>query len=352
LKNQDPKLKQLPKVAVLRLSAIGDVVLCASMVLNLVKSREFEVSWITTNQTKELLGEIDGVEFIIVPKPKNIRTFLECRDILKNREFDCLLLAQASFSAHFVSMNVRSKRKIGFDPSRSRDLHRFFINECIGEKEEHFVDAYFNFAASIKLKKPDLVDWGGLFMNNDEGSLGNLNLPEGKNIMAVHPCSSKSERNWRIVSYAKVIDHAKAMGIEVILTGGGGSGEIAFNRQIMAMCKNTPINLVGQVTLSELPYLMRKVDVLVAPDTGVVHIARAVGTPVVGLYAVANPVLTGPYKAVGYSINKYHDALDIYCAIDKTSFHQRVHNSKAMELITVDEVTDKIDMIIKKLSLN
>jgi hypothetical protein len=106
LKNRNAYLGRLPKIAVLRLSALGDVVLCASMVLHLVKSGKFEISWITTKQTKDLLGKIDGVEFIIVPKPKNVKKFLECRDILKNREFDCLVLAQASFSAHFVSINV------------------------------------------------------------------------------------------------------------------------------------------------------------------------------------------------------------------------------------------------------
>ena len=137
--------------------------LCASMVLHLVKSGKFKVSWITTDQTRLLLGDIPGVDFIIVPKPKSPKTFFECQKILKGYSFDCLLLAQASFSAHFVSMSVRSKRKIGFDASRSRDLHGFFVNERIDGKEEHFLDAYYRFACELGLQNPAVCNCDVLF---------------------------------------------------------------------------------------------------------------------------------------------------------------------------------------------
>ena len=97
------------------LSALGDVVLCASMVLHLVRSKKFKISWITTSQTRQLLGDIAGVEFIIVPKPKSPKSFMECRrNSQGSYTFDCLLLAQASFSAHFVSMSCESKEEDWF----------------------------------------------------------------------------------------------------------------------------------------------------------------------------------------------------------------------------------------------
>jgi heptosyltransferase I len=321
------------------------------MVLHLVKSGKFKVSWITTHQTRLLLGDIPGVNFIIVPKPKNLKSFFKCHRILNGYSFDCLLLAQASFSAHFVSMQIKSKRKIGFDSSRSKDLHGFFINEHIEVKEEHFLDAYFSFARKLGLENPAEFNWEGLFDAQDDKKLQKLNLPMGKPILAVNPSASKSERNWTIDSYAKVIDYAHQRGLNVVVIGGRTSIEHRFNSTVCSTCLVPPVNLTGQTELALLPYLIKKVDMLLAPDTGSIHIARAVDTPVVGLYAVANPRLTGPYRALEFSVNKFDLALEKFGRLKNESFHSRVHYSGAMSLIQTDEVISKVDAIIDRFSL-
>jgi len=338
-------------IAVLRLSALGDVVLCASMVLHLVKSGKFKVTWITTHQTKQLLGDIPGVDFIIVPKPKGLKSFLECRRILKAYSFDCLLLAQASFSAHFVSMHIKSKRKIGFDSSRSKDLHRFFINEHIDGKEEHFLDAYYSFAHKLGLQTPAELNWEGLFLAKNNKKMQKLKLPQGKPILAVNPSASKSERNWTIASYAKVIDYAHQKGLAVVLTGGSNITELNFNSEVCSACLLSPVNLTGEIELSLLPYLLKKVDMLLAPDTGSIHIAHAVGTPVIGLYAVANPRLTGPYRADEFSVDKFDLAFEQFSNSKNKSFYSRVHHPSAMSLIQIGEVISKVDAILNRLSL-
>ena len=345
------KKNKLPEVAVIRLSALGDVVLCASMVLHLVRSEKFKISWITTRQSRQLLGEIEGVDFIIVPKPKNLKSFMECRKILSNYTFDYLLLAQASFSAHFVSMHVKSKRRIGFDQSRSKDFHGFFINERIEQREEHFVDAYYRFASMLGLQKPAAINWNGLFQSDRNHELWNFEFPGTDRIMAINPSASKTERNWEINSYVKVIDYALNKGIGVILTGGSEQNELNLNEQICLRCKESPLNLTGKIKLGALPYLFKKIDFLLAPDTGSIHIACAVGTPVIGLYAVANPRLTGPYNANECSINKFDLALERFLSSRQVNFHSRVHNPCAMSLINEDEVIAKIELVLESLSL-
>ena len=127
MKSNKSNLDSLKHIAVLRLSAIGDVVLCSSMVLALARSEKYKVYWITTEQSRELLGDVENVEFIIVPKPKNFSTLIASRNILKKYSFDCLLLTQASFSAHLVSLFVKSKRKIGFDKSCDLKIYTVFL---------------------------------------------------------------------------------------------------------------------------------------------------------------------------------------------------------------------------------
>jgi heptosyltransferase I len=352
LKSNDNTDKELPKVAVIRLSALGDVVLCASTVLHLAKSKKFKIYWITTSQSRQLLGEIEGVEFIIVPKPKNLKCFMECRRILSSYTFDYLLLAQASFSAHFVSMYVKAKRRIGFDQSRSKDFHGFFINERIEQREEHFVDAYYSFASMLGLQKPAVINWNGLFQSDRNHELLNFEFPGTDRIMAINPSASKTERNWEVNSYVKVIDHAHNKGIGVIVTGGSEQNELDFNEQICHRCKESPLNLTGKIKLGALPYLYKKIDFLLAPDTGSIHIACAVGTPVIGLYAVANPRLTGPYNANEFSINKFDLALEKFFSSRQVNFHSRVHNPSAMSLINEDEVIAKIELVLESLSFS
>ena len=81
-----------------------------------------------------------------------------------------------------------------------------------------------------------------------------------------------------------------------------------------------------------------------------VHLARAVNTPVVGLYAVANPLLTGPYRALDFSINKHGEALKKFRGGSKNSIHSRIHLPEAMELITVNEVIVQVERVLEFLS--
>ena len=341
----------VPKsVAVLRLSAIGDVVLCASMVMHLTKCSGFKVFWITTIQTKELLGEIPDVEFIIIPKPKNLRTFFECKRILKNFAFDFLLLAQASFSAHFVAICINSKLKIGFDSRRSKDLHRLFIEDRISEAEEHFVDAYFNFSAKLGLVTPDVPTWKDLFDSRLKKQVNQLNLPDNKPLLAVNPSSSKLERNWSIDSYVTVINYAQQKGLNVVLIGGNKVLEVDFSHQIISRCKNPPLDLTGKTKLCELPHLIKSCDILMAPDTGAIHIATALGVPVIGLYAVANPKLTGPYRSSQFSVDRFEVAYKKFSKSKKHNFFGRVHDRRAMALIKVEDVTAKLDQLIIHIS--
>ena len=343
------KPANLPKVAILRLSALGDIVLCAAMVSYLAKTGKFRIFWITTIQAKEMLGSIEGVEFIIIPKPKDIESFIQCRRMLGKQNFDFLLLAQASFSAHLVSMNVRAKTKIGFDSSRGKDFHKFFVNKCIRRKEEHFVDGYFSFLHELDLTKPDEVSWQGLF---EKPPLPlPLEWPQKDAFMAVTTSASKKERNWLLQSYSEVIHYIQCSGLKVVLIGGSETGEKDFNRRLFNHCKIPPLDLTGTIKLSELPYFMKKASFLLSPDTGTVHLARAVNTPVVGLYAVANPLLTGPYRALDFSINKHGEALKKFRGGSKNSIHSRIHLPEAMELITVNEVIVQVELVLEFLSL-
>jgi len=333
----------MKRIGILRLSALGDVVLVVPLVNCLIKAYpDSEISWITTQSTVDLLGPIDRVRWVVVEKPKSLRAILSNRKILKKMEFDLVLVLQASFSAHLVSMYMTSQRKIGFDRRRGKDFHRFFVNESIPYENQHFVDAYLAFAKKIEIDVGE-ASWSGAFSNMDIEWANGI-LPKDTFCVGISTSPTKNERRWGMSGYKDIVRYLLSKDRFVCLVGGDGVEEIAFNEELESYFPRAIMNLTGKTNLYQWSAILRQIDLLVAPDTGCVHVARALETPVVGLYAVANPSLTGPYQEQDYCLNKYNDAIDRYLPNSKNKdYHLRVHHSDAMSLITADEVILKME---------
>ena len=109
------------------------------------------------------------------------------------------------------------------------------------------------------------------------------------------------------------------------------------------------MNLCGKTTPKQLAALLSLVDVLIAPDTGAVHIARSMNTPVIGLYAVASPKLSGPYQQLDYCVDAYPQAVQKFLgkSFAQLAWNTRVHETKAMDLIEVAEVIEKLNAVLK-----
>ena len=92
--------------------------------------------------------------------------------------------------------------------------------------------------------------------------------------------------------------------------------------------------------------LIARANLVICPDSGPAHMATALGTTVVGLYATSNPARTGPYMSQKFTINRYPDAIRRY--LDKNEaevrWGQRVRDPDAMALIEASDVTEKIDL--------
>ncbi|MFM8552671.1 MAG: glycosyltransferase family 9 protein, partial [Nitrospiraceae bacterium] len=66
---------------------------------------------------------------------------------------------------------------------------------------------------------------------------------------------------------------------------------------VMQLMRRAPVDLTGQTQLGHLPALLQAASLLITNDSGPMHVAAAVGTPVVALFGPTNPVRTGPYGA-------------------------------------------------------
>jgi heptosyltransferase I len=168
-----------------------------------------------------------------------------------------------------------------------------------------------------------------------------------KPVIAIHPHASKSERNWLPDRYAEVLQESVSRWhCGVLLTGGNSPSELALCDHLSQLAPGRTLNLCGQTTPKQLAALLGQVDILIAPDTGSVHIARAMDTPVIGLYAVASPALTGPYQQMDYCVDRYPQAVEIFLGKDNVHlpWNTRVHHADAMALIETDDVMRQLEI--------
>ncbi len=349
----DAAAATLRDIAIVRLSALGDVTLLLPVVETLKRAApRARITWITGAFAHQLLEGYPGVDFIVFDKSRGLRAYFDLRRQLEGRRFDALLAMQASWRANFIYPLISAPLKIGFDGVRARDGQRLFTNRRIPFAREHLLDSFFAFLGALGISER-VLEWN-LPVTAADRAWAEARVPRGSApVLAVNPGASKAEREWPVERLIEAIRAAQSRwGARVVLTGGPGARERAAGATIMTAVSTGITNLIGETTPKQLAAVLARADCLLAPDTGPVHLANAVGTPVVGLYAVAPPQLSGPYRYPELTVNRYPEAVRTILGRDPqtVSWTTRVHRGEPMRLIEVADVLPKLEQVFEKMN--
>lgn len=334
-----------PHIAIVRFSALGDVIMAAAAVRALQQALpDARLTWITSPLAHSLLAGMAGVDFLVTAKPRSLSDYRASYCLLGAQRFDAVLAMQANLRINLLYPALRAPLKIGFDRTRARELQWLFCNRSIPFKNDHLVDSFLAFVTELT-GTPASAEWELPLSHADrvwaQEKLATLPHP----LIALHPVSSKMERNWLTPRYAKVIELAvKFFDCGIVITGGNAPDERTICERLARVAPTHTLNLCGQTTPKQLAAVLAEADVLIAPDTAAVHLARAVDTPVVGLYAVAPARLTGPYQRTGYCVDRYEEAVREFLGKDpaRLPWNTRVHHPGAMALIEVADVMQQL----------
>jgi len=335
----------------MRLSAIGDVTHVVPVIHALRKHLpQTQITWIIGKLEARLLAGLDGVELIVFDKKGGFGAVRQLKKTLQGRTFDVLLHMQVAARANLLSTLVRAKRRIGWDRPRWRDRHQWFINESVRSVPgQHQVDAFLEFARALGAPGEPPV-WN-LPVSAQDINWAKETLGDGAPILMISPCSSHPLRNWRAGYYAQVADHAiSELSMRVVLTGGPSALEVETGREIEAAMRNPAQNLIGKDTIRQSVALLKQAAVVISPDSGPAHLASAVGTPVIGLYAATPSNRSGPYNSLDLCVDKYGEAARRFRkkAPGDLRWGQRIEFPGVMDLIEPDEVIDKLDNFMRK----
>jgi lipopolysaccharide heptosyltransferase II len=118
---------------------------------------------------------------------------------------------------------------------------------------------------------------------------------------ASNPGMTMPSKRWPAPRFAALADRlVEERGAKVVVVGHGADAPVA--RQMRLGMKHPSIDLVGQTTIGQLAALLKRVQLYVGNDSLPLHLAVAVGTPVIGIFGPTSPAINGPYRAAGAAL--------------------------------------------------
>ncbi|MGE4294840.1 MAG: glycosyltransferase family 9 protein [Campylobacterales bacterium] len=308
------------------------------------------IVWVIGRVEYALVAGMEGVEFVVYDKKSGYRGLIALGQKLAKERFDLLLHMQVALRASLLSLFIKAPLRLGFDRARAHDFQWLFTNAKIApHPKAHVLEGFFDFLKALGVPDRKPVWAVPVPLQNEAEAAALVDKP----FFIISPCSSDRKRNWRNWTregYAQVAAYVhRRYGLVPVVTGGGRAIERDYARAIADLSGVPVLDLVGKTGLKTLLALMKRSAFVLGPDSGPIHMAAVAGVPAVGLYAGSNPLRTGPYLSLNWTVNRYPDAVERYLrkSVDEVRWGGRVRDDRVMELIAVQDVTEKIDTLMK-----
>lgn len=280
--------------------------------------------------------------------PKGVTGKFKLSRMLGRKNFCTAILLQNAFDAAFIAFLAGIRERIGYD----RDGRGAFLTTAVpvppDEKNTHQIYYYLNLLEQIGLPAAYSVPYIHLALNERLQARELLKYMK-KPVLGVNPGATYgSAKRWFPERFAEVADwFIKDTGGSVVLFGGQSEVEIADEIYIRTnggfRTLTSVVSLAGKTSLRELITLISECDVFVTNDSGPMHIAYAVRTPLVAIFGSTEPQLTGPPQ--GYEENSIVIKPDLPCS---PCFERTCKNNdmRCMYAVTSDEVFYGIKKIL------
>ena len=340
-------------VCIFRLSALGDVCHIVPLVRRMQTFwPQTRITWIIGKFESRLVGDIAGVEFIVIDKKRGLKAWRDLRAALTGRRFDVLLQCQVALRANVLGAAVPARRRVGYDWPRSKELHSLFVNRRIAATVDgHVQDVLASFGDAIDL--PAAAPRWEIPCAPADQQFAEQHLPGYQPSLIISPCSSHRLRNWHAAGYAEIADYAhRQHGMRIVLCGGPSAIEREMGDAILARIGVPVLDLIGKDTLKQLLALLSRATALLTPDSGPMHMANAVGTPVIGLHAATDAKRSGPYSDLRWSINRYAEAAEKFLGKPavQVRWGRRIEFPGVMDLIDAESVKQRLDTLLQSRS--
>jgi 3-deoxy-D-manno-octulosonic-acid transferase/heptosyltransferase-1 len=337
-------------ILIVKLSAIGDVIHALPSLTALRKLYpDAHITWVIEEAAADLIVGHPDLDRVLVSSRKawledfrqgkirrasrGFRMFVR---ELRDRHYDIVIDFHGLLKSAVIVALSSGERKIGYNSIQ--ESSGLFYNERIPEDmSKHAVDRYLDFIRYLNgnTKLPDPVQFRIPIDNANrrrvEALLMEHGLDSDQPFVAVNPLALWETKLWSAEKFAQLSDRIiHELGVPVVLTGAKSED----TGTILQKMRSVPVDLGAKTSLRDLAALYERASVLVTTDSGPMHIAAAMGTPVIALFGPTDPTRTGPYGEGHTVIRK-----DLACS---PCFKKECLTRECLEAIRVEEVFEAV----------
>jgi len=320
---------------IVRLSSLGDVVqtlpVLAALRDTFVRS---QIEWLIDRRWQPLLAGNPDLNEAIPIGSRSIREFFRCAKRLREEHYTAVLDVQGLYKSALLARRADADRRIGFSWGVVRErAAALFYSERVKTDAVHIVDQNLAIAAAVGAK-PETVRFPLYVPGDAQANVDQLLRSAGiERYVVLSPGGGWRYKRWPPERFGELAQKLWDLHRYRIIVN-AGPGELELCEMVLASA-GISLPIVVQYDLPELMALLMRADIVVAADTGPLHLASALGTPVVGLYGPTNPARNGPYSG--------RDIVIRHASDEDTTHDREDSDSEAMLSITLDEVVGAVE---------
>ena len=328
---------------VVRLTALGDILHTLPAVAALrAAHRNARIDWVVERKWAPVLEGSPAIDEVIPFDRRSALGAIQCVQRLRQNRYTCAIDFQGLYKSSVLALLSGAERRIGFERGGAREPGASLLyTERIAPVGRHVAELNYSLAEAASASRPPSPEYplrvpaGGAA--SVRARLHDLGIGE---YIVVGPAGSWGAKCWPAERYGEFCrEFEKKSGeknLSVVVIQGRGESAIA---EEVCRAASPARPTVIATTIEELMGLLAHARCMLAADSGPLHLAAALGTPVVGLYGPTDPARNGPFVPGAIVVSEARP--------EEINYKRRKTTSPAMLRIGVEKVLDAVDSCLK-----
>ncbi len=275
------------RILLIQLKRIGDVILTTPVLAALRDALPDSKLTLAIDANAAGLAEAIPADEVLVRRPRDLGFW---RRIVAG-QFDIALDLTGNDRSALVTALSRAPRRISYQRFANKPFRRWIYTDFVDSsvRDRHTVDHHTDLLQSLGIDveyTPSRLDLPASAHSEAEAALARHQVSEPFTV--IHPGTARAEKYWPAEHWTRLIP--KLTG-PVVLTGSNDSAEQSHIAKILSP---KIINVAGSLSLLGTAALIQRASLVIAVDSAPVHLADALGTPVIALFGPTNPHHWGP----------------------------------------------------------